>query len=244
MVGSTRGGYFRKQPIYRIARNWPLSFPEQASIDFIDVTPEGFYYQVLPVLRFPIEDLGKYVRATSHVWSHSYYIPQSTVKLARKFDAVIYMIRDPRDVVLSMVDFDFTPFRKRFYGTGKESKAALKMSYAPLVAEQWPAHVSPYLYHRRKLNLHLMFYEDLVHSLDEEIRRLLKYLGLTIDDAAIEKLKGRVRLSNMRGRSPGHVSKGIIGRWRRELPKDLQTMFDQRCGPLLRALDYPSSRWG
>ena len=52
----------------------------------------------------------------------------------------------------------------------------------------------------------------LVHSLDEEIRRLLKYLGLTMNDDAIEKLKGGVRLSNMRERSPGHVSKGIVGR--------------------------------
>jgi hypothetical protein len=36
----------------------------------------------------------------------------------------------------------------------------------------------------------------------------------------------------MRERSPGRVSKGIVGRWRRELAKDRPSERDRRCSAL------------
>ena len=53
--------YIQTQPIHEIARNWDLSYKEQADIDVMDIEPHGYYYRISSIFRMPIADVEDYV---------------------------------------------------------------------------------------------------------------------------------------------------------------------------------------
>ncbi len=101
--------FIKNHPIYDIAKHWELSYPQQVDIDMIDVLYVGTFFRISSVFRRKIADFSQYVNQTSHVWSHSNYCEKSA-GVFNHFDKVIYIIRDPRDVLISSANFAFTPY--------------------------------------------------------------------------------------------------------------------------------------
>ena len=69
--GKSTKSFIQQQPIYELAKNWELNFPEQADIDVIDITDLQTTYRISSIFKMPIEDLEAYLRKTNHVWTHS-----------------------------------------------------------------------------------------------------------------------------------------------------------------------------
>ena len=114
-AGMSTQTFIETQPIHALAKTWELSFTEQADIDVIDIEETGLFYRISSVFRMPLlaVDVDAYLSQASHVWTHSFYCARSD-EIFPKFDKVVYIVRDPRDVALSMNRFQFTPYMQTY----------------------------------------------------------------------------------------------------------------------------------
>lgn len=244
-AGIERHSFIRNQAIYPLAKSWELSFPEQAEVDMIAWRSAGkprmdsYWWTILPMFKRRIQDLDEYIDQTSHAWSHSPFGPATPACLSR-FDKVVYIIRDPRDIALSFADFMVTPFYLREY-----APPAQAVSFEQRVRrtsaqghKRWQQHVTGWLRQREACNVHCIFYERLVDNFDLEFRRLLDYLELDLDSEAVTAVYEATRIQSMRKKNFGHVNKGKTGRWLRDMPDSCARQITVDCFELLGYLGY------
>ena len=104
----------------------------------------------------------------------------------------------------------------------------------------WGRHVLPYL----EEGVFFIRYEDLLEDAEAVCRRVLEYLGLERDLAAIRAAIDKQSFENTRDRlvAEGDVTKiemlrsGGHGNWREELTSAQRRSFDEELGSLLRRL--------
>lgn len=229
-AGIPRRSFLRSQPIYGVSKHWGLAFDGQGKIDMINILSDRQLYVIPPVFMWPIDDFDDYVRRCSHVWTHS-DLMQGREKNFRKFSKIVFIIRDPRDVSLSVQRFDSNAFRRKFYGTVPGGP--------PEVALGWDANVESFLRHARSFRIHVVFYERLLHAWDSELDRLLAYLELDLDARGRRAIEGRTRLHEMKKKSGMHVAKGEAYGWARDLDHEQQVGITNVHEPMLRLLGYP-----
>ena len=122
--------------------------------------------------------------------------------------AVVLVLRDPRDVVLSNFMQDFVPNEAMIHSTSLAGAAALYDRVMGL----WRAWAP------RFPDVHVLRYEDLVDDLEGEARRLLGFLGVPWDPLVLDYHR---QAAGRRISTPSHqdVTKPIFrrssGRWRR-----------------------------
>ncbi len=231
--------FIRAQPIYEVAKAWDLSYKQQADIDVLDIESHKCFFRISSIFRMPIENIDDYIRQCNHVWTHSAFCEQSMVVLS-KFDKVVYIIRDPRDVAISMSRFVFTPYMRKYYPKVNEPDpdTYLKRQLEGLI-RHWVQHVGGYLIHKKDLQIHIVFYERLLHSFDIEINHLLEYLGIELDKEVIEHIKSEVDLMCMKSENPHHVRKGKSGEWINALTDAQKNQVIRIAGPMFEILNYP-----
>ena len=222
--------YIRKQPIYKVSKDWNLAFEGEGEIDFINITRERQLYVIPPVFMWPIEDFPDYVRQCSHVWTHS-DLMEGREKYFRCFDKIVFIVRDPRDISASVQRFDGNTFRQMFYGTQPDQP--------PEPALGWDHNVAGYLRARKQFRIHVVFYERLVHDWDAELDRLLAYLELELGPRQKLAVAQRTRLQEMKKKSALHVAKGQAYGWTRDLDAGRQEAYTGIHQALLELLGYP-----
>lgn len=229
--------FIQADPIHPIAQSWVLSFPEQAGLDVLDIEPGRCFYRIGPYYRQPIDDLDDYVARNRLVWSHSPYIADSGDVYGR-FDKVIYLIRDPRDVARSMAEFAFTRYRQRTDPVDcRDAAEYLERNYLKHLTA-WCHHVGSHLV-GAGTGVHVVFYERMRHDPLREIGALADYLGLDLDTDTIAGIRERTSVEYMRQQSPEHVGEGRPERWREKLTRRQVRQTKRIAGPLLRELGYP-----
>lgn len=238
-AGLEQKSFIRNQPIHPIAKKWDLSFPEQADIDTLVINPTQCLYRISSIFSMPIDDLDAYVAGTTHAWTHSFFGPLSSQVFTR-FDRVIYIVRDPRDVAISLSRFNFTPYRLKYYPPSEpDAKSFLERRFGEIL-QQWVEHVAGYLEKKEAFHIHFIFYERLLGAFDDEFRALSDFLGITLGPREIAAIKKEVSFENMKIERPQHLRKGESGQWREALsPKQLR-MADALVGSLLSLLNYPA----
>ena len=107
-------GFLVNHSKYKEIRKLKLSTEEQNSKDVIDIDNDGIYFRVSSVFKEKITDFDAYLRHATHVWSHS-RVSKNTEYAFNNFDKIIYIIRDPRDVLLSMGNFVLSDYMKHYY---------------------------------------------------------------------------------------------------------------------------------
>jgi len=171
--GLEKKSFIQNTPMYRVAKTWELSYKEQSSIDVLDIDPHKCYYRISSIFRMPVDDIDTYIQQTSVVWTHSCFCDLSRVILP-KFDKIIYIIRDPRDVALSMAYFVFTPYMQKYFPVQERNyKEYLARKLAGRM-KNWVEHVGGYFQFCDKLNIHAVFFENLRFSFEKEMERLLQ----------------------------------------------------------------------
>ncbi len=239
-AGLEKCSFIQKQPIHSIAKTWELSYKEQKDIDVLDINSDSYFYRISSIFRMPILDIDEYIRHCSHVWTHSAICDRSHTVLP-KFDKVVCIIRDPRDVALSRAKFVFTPYMKKYFPRKEKTVDEFIDNNFNNIIRKWVRHVGGYLEQMDSLNIHIVFYEKFLHLFDDEMTRLLDYLEINLDDSAVQQIKKDVNFSTMKSENPMHVRKGRSGGWMLGLNKSQKTQADNILSPMLELLGYPST---
>ncbi|HUF89254.1 MAG TPA: cytochrome P450 [Gemmatimonadota bacterium] len=243
-AGWEHRSWVQRQPIHPVARTWRLSYSGQADMDFLRIRPDGCYWRISDVHQERIDDLEEYVRRCTLVWSHEPIIPRS-VEVLPLFDRIVYLIRDPRDIAVSLSRFVFTPHVLRNWPPHYEEDPGTFLKHA-LDGElrDWVAHVGSWLRIRPRIPFHVVFYERLLHDFDAELRGLVDYLEIELPDAELDAIRDAVSFGSMHGADPDHVRKGRSGQWVEALSPGQRAHSVRVAGEMLELLGYPTGAEG
>ncbi len=230
--------FIKNQPIYNVAKEWKLSFSEQASIDNLMITPSQYYYRISSILQMPIEKLDDYAAQTTHVWLQSPPCELTAGALSR-FEKIIYIVRDPRDVAISNSKYAFTPYRSALFPPGVSNSHLYLDKKLEHEIYLWVQHVGGYLKLKSQFPIHVVFYERFIQSFDEELSNLIDYLGLNLGDSSGKKIRDSVAFESMKAKDPQHVRSGKIYEWNELLTKRQKRGVLNIAKPMLRFLHYP-----
>jgi len=236
-AGFSHRSFITSHPIHAESKDRDLSFAGQGDMDFLDIEPKRCFFRVSSVFREPVKDIDSYIRECSLVWTHSPVYESSPTVLSR-FDRIVYIVRDPRDVALSMSRFAFTPyFRKHYphYDNDPDSHLANNLDN---MTRYWVRHVGGYLKLKGALCIHFVFYERLVKAFDSELSKLLKYLDIDLSSTALANIRKEVSFPEMKKENPAHLHTGKSGEWVSQLSRDQQALVVGIAGPMLDLLGY------
>ncbi len=177
--------------------------------------------------------------------SHEYFDP--------RYRKVIYLVRDPRDVVISYHDFHerkgripkdypLQSYGERFVTDGMDGLGT------------WREHAGSWLGARsERSDFLLLRYEDLKNATVSELRRIVDFIGLEATDAQLALAVEQCSITAMRkleqlqakegvidrGRfeRPG-VRSGVAGGWRNRLDPVVEARITAAFGPVMRDLGY------
>ena len=240
-TGQTPESFIRRQPIYELAKTWDLNYPSQASIDVLDVTDLQYSYRISSIFRMPVEDISAYIHQTDHIWTHSPICKRSP-ELLDLVGKKVYIIRDPRDRAVSAARYYTSPYMLKYYPQEeRDPKRYLEKHFEQLLLE-WVWHVYDHLRLSRQHNIHIAFYEGFLLDFQQELARLLAYLGIDLGEAQREELQEAMRFDTLRANNPKHLRRGQSGYWMDQLTEEQVAKADMIAGPLIRFLHYPTAK--
>lgn len=142
---------------------------------------------------------------------------------------IILLIRDPRDVFLSITAFD----KKRGFSGFNRLIDDDDWGFAKRLVETYQDRIK--ILHRQRMegNSLLIKYEDLVTGLGQETERLGQWLGVTLKAEEVENQRASFAF-HMTSESP----LSSVGRWQRELSTELNDFFLRELGDELRYFGY------
>jgi hypothetical protein len=141
----------------------------------------------------------------------------------------ILLVRDPRDIFLSITAFD----RKRGFPGFDRRATDDDWSFAKRFVDD--CRVPFQIIRKEEANSEniLLKYEVLALDLVNESRRLSQHLGVTFDVGIVEKQRSEF-LHHMTSDTP----RGSVERWRRELPPQFNEFFVSKLHEELRHFGY------
>jgi aryl sulfotransferase len=238
-AGTDTTSFIKTQPIYTLAKEWDLNYPSQASIDVLDVTDLQYSYRISSIFRMPVENIKEYVAQTNHVWTHSPICKRSP-ELLDLFDKKVYILRDPRDRAISASKYYTSDYMLKYYPQEeKDAKRYLEKHFDALLLE-WVWHVYDHLRLSREHNIHIAFYEGFLLDFQQELSRLLEYLGIDLAQEEREQLQEAMSFSTLKKTNPKHLKKGQSGYWMDLLTEEQVERAEVIAGPLIRFLGYPT----
>lgn len=236
-AGIDRKSFIKNQPIYSVAQKWPLNYPEQVDIDMLDIVSEQCYWRISTIFRMPVEDIEEYVNSTSHVWTHSRICDKSP-EIYPLFDKVVYIIRDPRDRAVSEAKFAFSEYMQRYSPCSETSFEEYLDNNLEKMMSRWRWHVYDHIKFAENLNIHIVFYEQLLHNFDQELENLLSYLETNLSEQDKNEIAQKVSFTSMKQNSPNHLRKGKAGGWRNHFSDDQESRALSVLEPMLSYLNY------
>lgn len=236
-AGIPRKNFVAQQPIYeQIKNNTELSHADQAELDVLDIVQNRFYWRVANIHREQIPDINAYIDQSTHLWTHSHWA-SGCDRLLTAVDKTIYIIRDPRDVVISMANFAFTPYIQRHAPHKEHSAEEYLDNRMDWQIRNWIQHVSGWLANAQD-RLHIVFFENLKAQLPAELEALSRYLQLSLDDQALSRVAEAVSVQSMKTRGPNHVRQGKSGGWRDSMTSAQVARASTSADQLLDILGY------
>ncbi|MGB8704429.1 MAG: sulfotransferase domain-containing protein [Gillisia sp.] len=235
--GNANQSFIQQQPIFELAKNWDLNYPDQAQIDVIDITDLQVSYRISSIFRMPMEDLQGYFSKTSHVWTHS-PICNTSEEVFSHFSKKVYIIRDPRDVLISASKYYTSDYMLKYFPQEQtDPEKFLQKNFDKLLRE-WVWHVWDHLRVQQKNHIHICYFEGFLTDFQNELSQLLKYLDVDLTSGEKEKLEENVSFSKMKKKNPKHLRKGTTGQWKEGLTDHQREKVEQITGPILKETGY------
>lgn len=233
--------FLRTHPIYEAAQTWDLSFNGQNDMDFLNIKKNYCEFRVSAVFKEKITDIDDYIHKCSLVWTHS-PINSYALEVLPKFNKIVYIIRDPRDVAISYSKYCFTEHKLKnhppHYEKNPESYLQNRLD---VMLRNWIDRVGGYLKYKDKLNIYPIFYERFLNDIDSELPKLLDYLNIELDQNAINQIKSDVSFDSMKKQSPKHLRKGKSAQWRQVFTSQQKAKAQTIAGKMMELLNYPIS---
>lgn len=208
--------------------------------DVLSIKPEGVFWEPTHQSAIEIQDIDHFIAASSHIWTHQPFCDERQ-NIYHKFDKIIYILRDPRDVLISNSKYLFTDRTKSLRPREDQSETSQKF-----IEEEhfkrvhgWIRHVGSYLKHAFYFkNMHFVFYERLLADFDAEFEGLCSVLDFSLNKEQRHKVKQAVSFQKMHQEKPEHVRKGTSGQWESTLTTKQIENISQVGGPFLQLLGY------
>lgn len=218
---------------------YPEKNPDFSNIDALLPDPEGMSKRNLEQVPRP-------------------RILKSHLAFQPRFRNVIYVVRDPRDVVLSSYHFDI---KRRAIPEGYSLQEFVARFLAGDLNEHnprygtWRENVASWFYARRDDPRFLLVrYESLQSRSLEEVRRIAEFLGIQADTERLGRAIEQSSAKRMREleKTQGHLWKSTrdtqqekpfvrsakAGGWKSDLPHDCVAEIESKWGDLMRDMQY------
>jgi aryl sulfotransferase len=206
--------------------------------DVINIKPEGLFWEPSHLSSLHIHDIDAYLKACTHIWSHSHFI-DDYFDVYTKFSHIIYILRDPRDVLISNARYLYTEKMQTYRPNqhAQNPQEFIEQRHFALV-HNWVRHVGGYLKQYDRLNMHFIFYENMLADFETELATLQDFLGFSLSGQGSQIIKEAVSFSTMHEEKPDHVNKGQAGQWLSVLTDDQNNAINRVAGPMLALLGY------
>lgn len=199
----------------------------------------------IPAIDIPIE-INKLVKAEFQiVKSHDCYQANARSKNFRK---IIYLVRDPRDAILS--HYRFQSARGYEWDVHQFILDSLSGRIYPT---SWQEHVNSWTgpgIEDKNLELKMIRYEDLVNNTTAVLKEILMFLKVnkTIEEienaikkSSIDKMKEKEKLGLWDTASANgmvFIGQGKIDQWKQKLSDEEVELFFEYAGIEMRRFDY------
>jgi aryl sulfotransferase len=230
--------WIQSQPVHAGLKALDMDMKSEADKDELSIEPLGAFAIMRSAFRWRVEDVPAYVEMCTHVWTHSEWCDLSG-EVYRLFDKVVYIVRDPRDVAVSLSYHVFSPYNLAQRPCVEANPQQWLDRHFATVLDRWATHVSGHLERADDLGMHVVFYERLRGDFCSEVTALMSYLGFAFAGEQIAGFERATSMDKMREKLPTHVRKGQVGGWRSALSAAQKQAAERRLGPLLEALEYP-----
>jgi aryl sulfotransferase len=236
-AAGVKRSFVQRHAIQGLRGTWPDFSIDQFDIDQILVQDEAAYWQVETQHIEPIADVDAYAAQCSHVWTHSFLCERSW-EVYPRFAGVCYIVRDPRDALVSMSHFVQTPFMRRYHPHAANTPEEWLASELDRFLSDWCRHAGDHWRARGALDIEFLCYERMVADLPAAVRDLATFAGLTLADDALARVTAALGVDAMKQRNPQHVRKGGSGGFRAALTARQQERALAICAPTMRELGY------
>ena len=180
--------------------------------------------------------------------THEYFEP--------RYRKVIYLVRDPRDVVVSLYNF-----RRKYRSVDDSYPIERYVAERFLPGDldvSWGEHVGSWLATRmNQPGFLLVRYEDLLQDPSRELSRLAGFLGITARREALSQAIERSSANRLRqleeieheawvttkGKRADvpFIAGAVAGAWKQKLPKPSVALIESAWGHLMNSLGYEAS---
>jgi hypothetical protein len=186
------------------------------------------------------------------VTAHLPWRPEAEPVLTDLGVKTIFLIRDPRDIVVSQLHYMLGLRRHRLhkrmstgFASDRERLMACITGAAPRAGRDWIPAIDLYLDESmgwlRCSDVHVTRFEDLIGARGggdaqrqrNEIKAIAAHLGRPLDDPAVDRIVKRVA-----NRKSFTFRKGRIGDWRNHFTEEHKAVFKERAGKHLIQLGY------
>jgi hypothetical protein len=181
--------------------------------------------------------------------SHTYFDP--------RYRRVLYIVRDPRDLVLSYYNF-----QRKYRQIADDFPLVDYVDdfvNGRLISADWGSwgeNVASWIYTRQHQNgFMLLRYEDMKSDTEQELQRIATFLGLdpepqrlmrAIEASSPERMRAMEKTQSDRWVATSKHRKDIpfvgaatSGQWQSDLPANLVSKIESRWGNLMLTLGYP-----
>ncbi len=163
--------------------------------------------------------------------------PRPTARIASELypdGREIFLVREPRDMVCSMISFYEKTQLVSFGRDGDRSDEEFVSGIATALGD-----LVTHLTERRSNGI-LVRYEDMIGDTPATLERVLDYLELPTDEATRETIVARTLEATSSSRRHRTTASGdaSIGRWKRDLDPPMQELCAQAFGELISQLGY------
>ena len=238
--GVEKHSYIKLQPIHSTTKGWPDPLHRLADIDTIQFFLSTPFYIIGATFRLPILDFDRYVTSTTHVWTHSPANQRVQDKIL-KFDKVVYIIRDPRDALISHANFLYAKHMSQLNGSASKTPSAYISGQLHKATRWWVRHVASYL----TLSLlcpdqvQIVFYEQLREEFTDTVHKFSSFLDLTTDPNDIAATAEATSFQKLQQITGKHLRVGTSNQWVTGLSPVQQEEVLHIAGPMLDILGYP-----
>ncbi|XP_010586824.1 amine sulfotransferase-like [Loxodonta africana] len=197
----------------------------------------------MPFLEYNVHKADFLNRPSPRLFSSHlpYYLAPKGLK--NKKAKIVYMYRNPKDVLVSY--FHFSKFVATFETADTIEQFMKKFLDGKVLGSLWFNHIRGWYEHKHDFNILFLMYEEMKKDLRSSVLKICSFLEKELSDEAVDAVVRQATFQNMKSdpranydrilkcdvgirTDEGHfLRKGTVGDWKHHLTVEQSEMFDK-----------------